>query len=471
MSKSVRSTPHRRIAAWCAALAVAFSPVVGLSGAVAAPAHERTTPAADFTAQVRSIEHATGRVEMTGTGPTGGSVAIAVDGADTVWTEVRDGVWSAGLRVGPGPRVLHVTSQVTGETVDLPVEVLGLLPPTWVPTIDPFTRTITLEGSGVSRPARYVVTDDGEPVADVVAEAGAPWRAVLRDRAPGRHDIVVERVFDGTVNGIGRDSYELSGAAEVGTASASRETRRTTLAGRAPVGTTLRFADASGPVLGADGEPVVATTSTDTTWRAQLPFPETIRFHRITVTTFDDGTPIGTTNALVTVPIAITGSVEELADGSVRLSGTGEPGGVVALETASGTPVDGADGRPITAAIGRGWELVVPRATLPGDVVVARQRVQGVEQGALRLLLPKLPVRPAPEHGPGPGAGPGVSTGNHRAAPQATAGRITAVPSGRLAYTGEDPSVPLGVAGVLLAAGLGGLAGARALGRRGAHRG
>ncbi|WFR67599.1 hypothetical protein P9139_03690 [Curtobacterium flaccumfaciens] len=133
------------------------------------------------------------------------------------------------------------------------------------------------------------------------------------------------------------------------------------------------------------------------------------------------------------------------------------------------------DGEQITTMIGRSWELVVARDDLPADVVIARQRVDGVEQGALRLVLPKLPVRPGPDEGVAGGSGPGISIGTHPSVAHASAAQITASPSTkRLAYTGDDPSLPLGIAGSLLAAGLVLLAAVpflRSVHRRPSHRG
>lgn len=470
-------SPHlvsvgRRAMATVAVAAVALSPVIVSTAATAAPARAAATsqtPKSDFTVGVRSIDHGLGIVTLAGTGPVGGSIGIAGDGVETVWTEAGPGgAWSAPVRVRSGERVIRVTSQVTGQSIDVPVDVLILTPPEMLATVDGIGRTIELDGVGFPK-AHFVIKDNGETIGETDADADGAWSFTLRGLAFGEHHVEAWQYFDGTHNGGVDDVYTISGAAVVQEATASRETERVSLAGRAPAGTTLRFSDADGPVLDADGKPLTVTTAGDTTWSAELPIPEAARFYSVTVTTFDGTTELGTTNADVTVPIALTGTVEELADGSVRLAGTGEVGGMVSLETESGTPVESADGEPLATTIGRSWELVVPRAVLPDDVVVARQRVNGVEQGALRLVLPKLPVRPAPK--PDPGTGPGISTGNHIAAQQAAAGRITVGSAKRLAYTGDDPTVPLSIAGTLLALGLGGLAGARLLRRRGAHRG
>jgi hypothetical protein len=177
--------------------------------------------------------------------------------------------------------------------------------------------------------------------------------------------------------------------------------------------------------------------------------------------------------------LAVTGAVEELPDGSVRLSGTGELDGTVSLETESGAPVTGPDGGAIVASVGPPaqpdgytWSLTVARELLPEHVVVARQRVGGVEQGALRLVLPALPGTPSPG-GPNPGTpgttAPGIVTGTHPAALHSAAGRLVPGP-GALAYTGAEPGRGLVGAAALALAGLTVLGASRGLRRRTAAR-
>jgi hypothetical protein len=465
-----------------AVAAVTLSPALTVAAASADPARTdsgaSTTPRSDFTADVRSIDHGLGIVTLVGTGPAGGSVGITGDGVETTWTEAgRDGAWTTTVRVRSGERVLRVTSQVSGQAIDVPVNVLLLQPPGMLATVDGPARTISLEGTGHPQ-AHFVIEDDGETVGETDADADGAWSFTLRDLAFGDHHVEAWQYFDGTHNGGVDEVYTVSGAAVVSTATASRETERIALAGRAPVGTTLRFADDDGPVLDAHGRPVTAATGSDTSWSVELPIPEAARFSTVTVTTFDGATELGTTEARVTVPLALTGAVDVLADGSVRLAGTGEIGGVVSLEAEDGTPLESPDGYPIATAIGRGWELTVPRALLPDDVVIARQRVDGVAQGTLRLVLPGLPVHPTPRPEPGQGTGQGtgsgsgsvVSTGTHPTAQHAAAGPITVASAKQLAYTGTDPGVPVRVAGAFLASGLGALVVARRMRRRGAHR-
>ncbi|ROP72743.1 hypothetical protein [Curtobacterium sp. PhB115] len=486
---SRRVTTARRALSAAAVVAVAMSPVAVASAAAASPgtasaassSAPRTTPTSDFTADVRSIDHGRGIVTVRGTGPVGGSIGIAGDGVEQVWTEAdSEGTWTAAVRVGRGERVLRVTSQVTGQVIDLPVELLDLLPPGMLATVDGIARTIDLDGAGYPG-AHFVIKDNGTVLGETDVDADGSWSFTLRDLAFGSHHVEAWQYFDGTHNGGVDEVYALSGAAVVTSTTASRETERVSLAGKAPAGTTLRFSDDDGPVLGADGRPVTATAAADTTWSAELPIPAGARFWTVTVDTYDGSTSLGTTEARITVPIALTGTVEELPDGHVRLSGGGEVGGVVSLETEDGKPIADSDGTPVQTSIGRTWELTLPRAVLPDDVVVARQRVDGVEQGALRLVLPKQPVGPGPHPGDGggsgsggdgggSGAGTGVSTGVHPTAQGAAAGRVTEGSTNRLAYTGTDPSVPVSVAGALVAVGAAGLSVAQFLRRRGARR-
>jgi hypothetical protein len=470
---------HARTLATIAATAaaIALSPVASAVPAVAAPVSAPATdatapPTSDFTAGIRSIDHWLGVVTVAGTGPAGGSIGITGDGVETAWTDAGpDGTWSVAVRVGRGERVVRVTSQVSGRVIDLPVELLNLTAPGMLGTVDGIARTITLEGTGYAG-AHIVVHDDGTVVGETDVDADDQWSFTLRDRAFGEHHVEAFQYFDGTRNGGVDEVYTVSGAAVVTTATASRETERVTLAGRAPAGSTLRFADEDGPVLGPDGRPTTVTAGDDTRWTVELPIPTDARFATFTVTTFDGPTELATTEARVTIPVALSGTVEELPDGSVRLSGGGENGGVVSLESERGEPIVSADGDPVQTVIGRSWELVLPRTLFTGDVVVARQRVDGVEQGGLRLVLPEQPVRPAPDPGEetGPGSGDHVSVGTHPAAQQLAAGRITAASADRLAYTGDDPTAPIGAAVALLTAGLGGLVAAGALRRRAARR-
>lgn len=474
--------PGRRTLATVAVVVSALGPAVASGAAVAATtAHVPPTsvgvatpaldPASDFTAAVRSIDHGRGIVTLAGNGVADGTVSVAGDGVERTQTEIGpEGTWVVSVRVGRGERVVRVTSDRSAEVIDLPVVLRDLTAPGMLTTVDGIARTISIDGTGYPG-AHFVIVDNGTTVGDADADADGHWSFVLRDRSFGEHHVEAFQYFDGTQNGGADDVYVVSGDALVSATTASRETGRATLAGRAPVGTTLRFSDDDGAVLGPDGRPLTAAPGTDGSWRAEVPFPVEARFHRVTVTTYDGADVVGTTEARVTVPIALTGSVRELPDGSVELSGAGEVGGVVALEDEDGKPLTAEDGQPIAAMTGRGWELVLPRSVLPDDVVVARQWVDGERQGAVRLVLPERPERPQP---PAPGRGdepaPAASAGVRPAAQDAATGRIAAGSTERLAFTGEDPTVPLVVAVALLGSGLAALGAVRFRRRRGARR-
>ncbi|PZE86974.1 hypothetical protein [Curtobacterium sp. MCBD17_032] len=412
----------------------------------------------DFTAGVRSTDHGAGIVTVTGTVPPGESVEVAGDVVEPVWTAGDvDGHWTARVHVHPGEHVVRATSQVSGQSIDLPVRMLVLLPPAMAATVDGIARTITLDGTGHPG-AHLVVRDGGATRAETDVAADGTWHVVLRDLAFGHHHVAVGQYFDGALNGGVDDVYDLSGAPAVEHATASRQTEHIVLDGRAPARSALTFTDRRGPVTGADGEPVVVHVGDDTSWRAELPIPDDVRLDVITVTAHDGADEIGATDAHVAIPSALTGTVEQLDDGRVRLSGTGEAGGTVTLEDESGTTLTDADGEPLRTAIGRSWELVVPRDALPGAAVVAQQRVQDVEQGALRLVLPGTSGRPGPgtgsDTGPSAGSGTALPEGAHRP----TAGRIhtgdaRATAAGRLAYTGADVVRPAVASLVLLALG------------------
>lgn len=455
-----------RTACAVAVVITAFAPLLAATPALAAPAQHRVTPSDDFTASVRSINHGLGRVTLSGTAPVGTSIHVDGAGVEAAWTDAVDGTWSVPVRVEHGEHVIRATSAVSGRVAELPVELLILQAPEMQARIDGIARTIHLDGSG-HRGAHVVIREDGRDLDSVDADQDGAWDTTLHGLSFGRHHIEAWQYFDGEHNGGVDEVFTVSGAPVVTESSVSLESQRIVLAGRAPAGSTLTFSTWRGPLTDTGGAPVEVVVGDSLGWRVELPIPDDARLETITVTGHDDDGELGTADVLLTVPNALTGSVEELPDGSVRLAGAGEAGGVVALEDEGGQPIESADGHPLATTIGRAWELVVPRSVLPDDVVVARQRVDGVEQGALRLVLPKLPGRPAPEPDPGPGA----SARTHPVAEHAAVSRISVGSTKRLAYTGDDPTVPLGFASALLTAGLGGLAGARILRRRTAHRG
>ena len=463
-----------RVIAVLAVAAAAIAPLATGSVARADPGSVTPPPGSvaarqDLSAAVRSIDHGRGIVTLEGTGPVGGSIGISGDGVEPTRTEADPtGSWSVPVRVRRGDRLLHVESMVTGASIDLPVTLLLLLPPDLFATVDGIERTITLIGSGREH-AHIVLKDDGETVGAVDADADGGWTFVLRDLSFGPHHVEAFQYFDGTQNGGVDEVYTVSGAPTVTTATASRESGRVALAGRAPADTRLGFDDADGPVLGDDGRPVSVQVGPGTAWSVDLPIPAASRFYRVRVTTHQGETAVGSADARITVPLELTGTVEALPDGSVRLSGTGEVGGEVTLADDAGATVTNADGEPITTITGRRWELIVPRDALPDQTVIARQRVAGTAQGSVRLTLPALPIVPAP--GPDPDGGPGVSTGPDTTTPRPATDRTTPDRVRVLAATGADPTIPLGVAGALLAAGAGALGVLRCSRRLRARRG
>jgi len=479
----MRTTTHVLVPAVIGALALGPLAAVPAAAGPSLPPTSTASSTPDvvdgFTAGVRAIDHGRGVVTLGGTVARGSSVELSGDVVAPVWTEGdADGRWEAQVQLRHGRHVVRVTSAVSGQVIEIPVEVLILVPPTMSATVDGISRTMTIDGTGHPG-AHWVVGDGDRTLAETDARADGTWHVVLTGLSFGRLPIEAAQYFDGTLNGGIDDVYDVRGDAVVEHASASRETDLVSLRGRAPAGTTLAFVDADGPVTGADGEPITTRVAADTTWHAELPLPATARLYRVTVVTDDGDDEVGRTEARVTVPVALTGTVEELPDGRVRLSGTGEPGGTVTLESDSGEALVDAHGAPLRTDIGRRWELVVPRDELPATEVVARQRVRNVEQGALHLVLPKAPGvggggpgsssggSGRPGHG---GAGAGQEAPHRTAAPLRSAATGHRSPSGRLAYTGAEVAGGVTASAALLAAGLGLLHLGRAARRRASDR-
>lgn len=427
-----------------------------------------------LTAEVRSIEHGPGIVTLDGSGGPGAAVTISGDGVERTSADVDEsGRWTARVRVRPGDtRVLQITSDTDGAVVELAVDVLILRAPEMIAVVDGIARTIALDGTGfpgahlVIRLASGDVADpEGGPVLGEtdVADDGT-WSHVLRRMPFGPSHVEVWQYFDGAHNGGVDQVYTLDGDAEVTRAGASRETGRITMAGRAPAGTSLRFADHDGPVSGVDGRPITVAVGDDLLWTVEFPFRADARLLRIAVTTHDGDRQVGATEQDVTVPIAPTAAVHEQSDGTVRLEGAGEPGATIALETDSGDRVLDHDGRPVSTTVGRRWSATVDRDLLPADVVVVRQTIDGWPQGSARVTLPTRPVEPGPGPAPGPSPEPVDGAGEHRpgvpvaGAGPASEGGAPATANGILASTGADPSGPAALGAALLAAGAGLLA-------------
>ncbi|KTR10010.1 hypothetical protein [Curtobacterium luteum] len=456
------------------------SPAPGTSGV--APGSEGREPVGPrrLTAEVRSIEHGPGIVTVDGSGDPGAAVAISGDGVERTVVDVdASGRWTARVPVRPGgTRVLQIATDADGAVVELAVDVLILRAPEMVAVVDGITRTVALDGTGfpgahlVIRLASEDVTDpEGGPVlgeTDVTDDGS--WSYTLRGMPFGPAHVEVWQYFDGAHNGGVDEVYTLAGDAEVTNAEASRETGRITMAGRAPAGTLLRFADRGGPVSGSDGRPLTVEVGDDLRWAVEFPFRADARLLRIAVTTHDGDRQVGAAEQDLTVPIAPTAVVHEQSDGTVRLEGAGEPGATILLETDSGGRVLDHDGRPVSTTVGRRWSVTVDRVLLPADAVVVRQEIDGRPQGSVRVALPTAPAGPEPVDGAGPGTGghrPGGPAAGVHPAPEADS-PITA--SGTLAYTGADPAGPASLAAGLLALGAGVLVAVNARRRRRAGR-
>lgn len=431
-----------------------MTPLTTQADPAGAAATHRTVPAAapspspttDFTAGVRSIHHASGTVTFVGTAPVGTSVELAGDVLEPVWTEADGtGSWSASVRVRSGdPHVVRITSPVSGRVIEVPVQALILIPPTMGGAVDVVSRSLDLDGSGHPG-ARFAIADDGEQIGETDVDPDGHWHFTARDLSFGVHHVTAVETFDGAVNGTVEEDYVLDGAATVTEASASRVTGRVTLAGTAPAGTRLAFSAGGSGVADEDGAPLDVAVGPDGRWQVAFPIPTGARLLQVDVTTHDEadhgGDVVGRTSAHVEVPLELAGTVEQDPDGSWLLAGTGELGGTVSLETEDGTALQTPDGSAVETEIGPpaqaggySWRLRVSQDVVPDDVdvVVARQRVHGVEQGALRLVLPGRGHRPGPETG-----GAGISTGTHPQAPHAATGRLVSGQA-RLAYTGTE---------------------------------
>lgn len=451
--------------------------VVAAMPASATSSASASDAARPFTARVASVNHGLQRVTLTGTGPVGGSIAVSGKGVDPVWTEAGpDGTWTVPVHVSKGDSTVVVRSEVTGDTIRIPVSIDNThLQPTGRMEVDDVRRSMTVEIKPAKPGARWDFSVDGVRRGSAVVPDDGIVTFTYEHLGFGGHLFTAEQFHDGEQNGLWFGEESVDGTVSVTSTAASRQTDSATIEGIAPVGTRVRFSDTGGPVVGGDGVPVGAEPDADGRWRATFPIGDRSGPVRVTVDALDGDDLVATTATTVVVPQALTAAVEQLPDGALRLTGTGEPGAVVSLEDDGGRPVRDADGRPVTAAVPttRGvertagaWAITVARDVLPPEAVVVRQRLDGVEQGSLRLVLPALPVPPLP------GGDPGVATGNQPAAAHAGGSRIAERGTRRLAYTGTDLTGPLGASVLLLTAGAAVLLGqqSRNRSRRRLHR-
>lgn len=455
-----------------ASATVAAAPASAIGSATA------TDAARALTARIVSVNHGLQRVTLAGTGPVGGSIAVSGAGVEPVWTEAGpDGRWSVPVHVTKGQSTVVVRSEVSGDEVRIPVSIDNtLLQPTGRMEVDDVRRTMTVEIKPAKPGARWDFTVDGVQRGSAVVPEDGIVTYTYEQLGFGGHLFIAEQFYDGEQNGRWFGEESVDGTVSVTSAAASRQTGGVTVEGIASVGTRVRLADPDGPVVGPDGAPLVLEPDTDGRWRATFPVGDRSGLVPLTVDALDDHGVVATTTTGVDVPEALTAAVEQLPDGGLRLVGSGAPGAVVSLEDDRGRPVRDGEGRPVTATVpaARGveraagtWQIAVAREFLPPEAVVVRQRLDDVEQGSLRLVLPALPVRPLPA------GDPDVSAGNHPAAAHATGSRIAERATTRLASTGTDPSGPLGAAALLLAAGAAVLLGQRSRdrSRRRLHRG
>lgn len=465
----VRST--RIVAGGLAVAAIALAPLspASLDAAVAAGSPERdAAPSADFTAGIASINHGLQRVRLVGTGPVGGSVAIAGAGVEPTWTEaVGDGSWRATVRVPRTGTVVTVRSEVTGQRIDLPVTIdIGYLEPTGKLDTDSFRRTTHAEIEPAKPGARWEFSVDGVAAQTMTVPDSGVLDVDFRDLGFGRHVFEGRQYYDGEHNGLWFGEQTIDPTPVVDTATASRETGTAELTGRAPVHATLVVTDADGPVLGADGEPLRVPLGDEPVWSVRFLLGDRTGAIPVTVGVLDGETPVGSATTDLHVVAPLTARATAVDDGTVELAGTGEDGGEVALEDETGHPITGTDGKALVARIGAGWELRVPRAVLPDDAVIARQRVRGVEQGSLRLVLPARPQRPSA------GGGDVVDGGGRTVASHgAVAGRIRHGARGSLAWTGAELGGTALAAVTATALGVGGLWLVRTRARAGARGG
>jgi hypothetical protein len=344
---------------------------------------------ATLTARVTKIQHAQGRVTLTGTAAPGDHVFVGGDVREPATvTPDPSGTWRVVVGVGLGAHVVRVASDSDWTPIDVSVELVLPAAPSWTESVDDYGRRISLHGSPAHPGATMVISLDGAESTRVKVAANGAWSVVLDGLSFGEHDVLIEQRYDGAVNGASRLEYFLDGAPTVTTSEAVVDTGVIALAGTAPWGTRVA-------VRNEDGSPIVVAETFRGEWSTTIPMPNPgVRLYGLSLVTLDDDTDAGSTQASVVVPIGLT-AVPTLVEGNrVRLTGAGEPGATVSFARRSGEPLRDSDGVPITTTIGNdGWVRTLDLRGLAGATLHLDARVGDRLVGRTDVVLPDPDTR------------------------------------------------------------------------------
>jgi len=143
-----------------------------------------------------------------------------------------------------------------------------------------------------------------------------------------------------------------------------------------------------------------------------------------------------------------------ITSGTPAPATAGSPYTTTVTATGSPTPTYTATGLPAGLTINGATGVISGTPTAPGDSTVTITASNGTAPDDTQTVV--LTVRPSVAATPSPTATPSVpTTPSAVAAPVSSGGTGGDTPTGELAFTGSDPTVPLGIAGALLAAGIG----------------
>jgi len=141
-----------------------------------------------------------------------------------------------------------------------------------------------------------------------------------------------------------------------------------------------------------------------------------------------------------------------ITSGTPAPATAGSPYTTTVTATGSPTPTYTATGLPAGLTINGTTGVISGTPTAPGDSTVTITASNGTAPDDTQTVV--LTVRPSVAATPSPTATPSVpTTPSAVAAPVSSGGTGGDTPTGELAFTGSDPTVPLGIAGALLAAG------------------